>query len=295
MAWISVELAEESDQERDGRLEHVQTWRCVTNNPGVDRVGSALSAVGIPAYGANYGDGTLCLDRRARLWPGAANNIAQVQVTFRQRTGGSSDTTTPPLLRPLEFRGQPQSRTEAYDVDAAGNKCAMTNGVYMEPLPQRDASDNVIVIEGNFATNDVAADDAIKHTINSTSVVVDGVTYAAKTLLLGPIAWRKTREVINGVTYTYYRKTFELKVAAGGWDAVPVESRGYVDVNHQEIWTDGEGHSTAPHPSGEVAWPVKEPWPLDDMGYAVTTLSAGHTIELQPYAAATWPYDFSGA
>lgn len=299
MAWVEVYQKQEKTTVRDGQTTHDEVWVCRTDAPATDRSWGAIvaddGATAVPAYGAEHssGDNTFVLDLDAEKVAESYDKY-EVKVTYRSPALGAFE--ADPLDRPAEFEFGDSEQSESYDEDKASPtpvKAWATNGRPFDPPPQRDAGHMTIVVTKNFASHDPSTDDLIKNTTNSATVEIDGVTYGVGVLLLGLPTAVKTREVINGIEHVYYRKKFPFKVNVDGWEQIGA-SRGYVDVDGVEIWVDKDGNVVAPDPTRRDRWPVRDPWPLDSDGFPMTNSDdVPANVDLQPYAAASWPYTFA--
>lgn len=280
MAVLSVkELHDKRNSAtEDGVTTHRRGWLVVCDDPA-DGTAVALVANGIPNEGDTYNGATLI--RKEANPKDDSRTIFVVDGEYTDDPGEIEDMGVSPLDRPAEISWDYEEATAEYSKDhTTPTAKAVTNsaGEPFDPWPARDDGWLVITVTKNEATHDPAAADALKNTLNSAIVTIDGKTYAAGTLKMSPIRAAKITERFNGADVNYYRKTYILKARAAGWNHV------LLDVGFNEKV--GNEWKPIKDQDGE---PVRMPWPLDGAGVKkASPTDVPAELTFKPYASNAW-------
>ena len=179
-----------------------------------------------------------------------------------------------PLDEPTAYEYDPEIFEEAYYIDKTPTTAKLarhTNNVPFSTLPTRQASIRNIKITKNVdATNTMATYDGWQDTVNQSSVTIEGLSHAARTLLVSKVGLSKS-QTQNGVAFKVL--SVELKYKKATWDQ-KFESLGVQELVSGSLRpiTNADGQ------------PISEPWPLQSSGAKAASQSdAGYEIVLKPY------------
>ena len=306
MAVISVR--EKFDRRRssikDGKLSHVRVFLVIVDDP--------TDGPGVALFG---NDGTNSVPREnVDTWPGnsllrcvsveaepVSSSALQFEVTAEYETISLEEQAENPLDRPAKVAYTFQESTEAYFYDHSpapddwnvlkdgewkGKPVVNSAGDGFEDSFEREAHQLVITVVRNEVSYNPVIADAYSNTVNDADIVIDGITYPARTLKLSPICGTKnTEKLSSGPTVTFYEVTYQFKARADTWRDKPL------DVGFNEYIADAD-----PQKPGKLrlivgsdSVPVKRPWPLDGKGRKKPKATdVPKVLEFQPYKELSW-------
>lgn len=275
--------------------EHTRSYKVWTDDPA-DGTAVVLDSLELPQPGEPHPADPFAVMTDISVQPLDGDDRhfeVEVEYSSDDDTGGTTtDTSTPPLEREREVSWGGSASTEPYFIDHSSPPKRVTNsaGEPFEQFFERESSELTITIVANRSTGAPGTDDLYSNTTNANSVLIEGTLFLEDTLKLSPIQSRKTIETVNGVVYTYYRKTYTLKARRQGWKDKPI------DAGLNELITSVETIDDVPTEVGELAaivdnrgLPIRRPWPLNGEGRRLASPHAEPvTLEFTPYEPANW-------
>lgn len=233
-------------------------------------------------------DGTTAVDDVGDTWGAtkakskSATAFNEDQLTYEVTVEYSSEVDPGwvfpenPLSMPNQYSYSGENITEPYFRDVAGDPVVNSAGDDYAELPQRERNYRTITITRNAATYDDATASAYIERINSGSVSINAVSYAARKLRISNYDATGPHEQ-NGVEY--WTETIVVKVRPEGWDD-KLEDRGLNELASGKL----KPILDAKHEA------IVAPYPLDGMGGAKanpTDTPAQRTHK--PYTAGSFP------
>lgn len=213
--------------------------------------------------------------------PPTANSITK-------QVNPAHDPKTTPLDRPADVSGGGGSTTESYFMDCSATPVPVANtaGDPFEADLQHDRpAMSSLSYAKNYTANDPTVIAALRQTLNSAAVTMDGISYAALTLRFREWSWQKVYEdwvnpVDNSHTsLTYYRRTYQFLHDPVRMHADWIGSYGY----RQKV----AGKLVTIEESGQPGIRVARPQPLDSAG-ALATDGKAAKCTFQPYYQQDW-------
>lgn len=293
MAVVSVKERHERRRSsyRDGKMVHTLVF-LVTCDDIADGPAAAISASAVPGPGS-----WLLTSPPARLSGKDCDPVQASGLHFDVLTEFTTpDPTAPPenpLDRPPEYSWGSADTTEPYFIDQSTNgpngsgvPVVNTAGDAFESFLERERGEMTITMSRNEATHDAATADAYSHTVNKSSVMLDGTTFAAGTLKLSPITAQKVKEKLSDNTVvTYYKRTFLFKARHAGWRDHPLDI-GFSELKTRRSVLDPVATKPIVDSNGLN---VTKPYPLDGAGHKKPNATdTAAVLEFQPYTEKDW-------
>lgn len=275
--------------------EHTRSFKAWCDDPA-DGTAAVLDSIQLPQPGEPHPHDPLASVTDIQVQPlDGDDRHFEVEIEYssdNSSEGTTTDTTTPPLNRPWEVSWGGTASTEPYFIDHSSPPKAVTNtaGEPFEQFFERESSELTISIVKNEGTGAPGTDDLYSNTTNQNSVFIEGTLFLERTLKLSPIQSRKQVETVNGMVYTFYRKTYTIKARRRGWIDEPI------DAGLNELLKSVETIDGTPQEKGVLTpivdkngLPIVRPWPLDGEGRKLPSpLAQPITLVFVPYEAANW-------
>lgn len=221
------------------------------------------------------GDNAKCIGRRAQKTT-KDQHIYDVTVSFSSKSEDQDQTEEDPLARDTDYDYSDSAITEPYFRDTDDNPVVNSAGEEFADLPQRERSIGRIRVTRNVSSFSDSTAQGFRDRVNSSSVTVNGTTYAAKTLRIA--GWSASGpSVENGVTF--WTETIDVAKNEDGWED-KFEDRGLNELDSGELKPilDSEDN------------PVVLPYPLNGSGSAASSPTATPSqITRKPYVSGAFP------
>jgi hypothetical protein len=233
----------------------------------------AKAASGVPAMASDFEADAGCwlTDRTTEVGDESPRTKWVITCSYSSELpqyGGSGG-----LVKSISYSSVSQEESYEQDRSSTPKRAVNTAGVPFAERPKRQRSLRVIAVAVEVPyTSTMATFNEMDDAINSDVINLDGVSYAAKSLLLSDLSL--TAATMTGPTTGYKTLSFKLTHNRDTW-VQKFESRGFkekVDSVVKPI-VDAQGV------------PVEEPYPLAANGTKLALSGTPSVVELQPYTA----------
>lgn len=313
MAVVSVKSIKTESSLKSGKPANTVFYQITVDAPC--KADTLYGAAGLPQSGdTDHGNSALTVTDISIRPNSSSPLIFDAEVTYSSDDEETTSTPSPtvnPLTVAWDISYSFSEETEQYFIDCATEQPAgwsasmrgtwpggtpVTNsaGDRLPDMLERESGKLIINIGANVASYSPLLADQYKHTVNSNSMTIDGISYDAGTLKLSPITGqRQTATYIDGEgesqTVNYWRISIIIKVDAGTW-VQKVYDRGYNQLVYNTITS-----SYGPQPIlDNNNMSVKEPVGLNGSGTKLSNPnSVPAVLTFRPYKWMNWSILFS--